>query len=201
MTSDAAHWNERYASGTTPWDTGIVPPEVEAFWQEHHTHCTPGDAVLDLGCGTLTNLRFLARQGMWAIGLDLSSRALRRGRHRLFQSRDEGHHIDVMVGDVSRLPLLDNLVRYALDLGCLHCLAQPVRTRYVEELCRVLQPGSYYHLFGFQRLAAPGPDEREFFMPGEFQTLLDPWFETVSEQVDEEPQDGRVGVWRLMRRP
>lgn len=202
MSSDAHYWNQRYRHGSTPWDTGIAPPELEAFWSERRAEFGPQDVVLDLGCGTLTNLRFLARQAVKALGVDMAFSALRQGRHRLFQMRDVGHRADILVGDVTRLPLAQNLAAYALDLGCLHTLDVSARPAYVEELCRIIRPSGYYHLFAFQRVSeqAPSEEERRFFLPGEIDALFQERFETLSEAVDAEATEGRVGVWRLMRR-
>jgi hypothetical protein len=41
------HWEDRYRTGLTPWDTRITPPEVVQFWQEHAV--LPGSLALDLG--------------------------------------------------------------------------------------------------------------------------------------------------------
>ncbi len=202
MSSVAAYWNERYTRGATPWDSGITPPEVETFWRDHRSCFVDDDVVLDLGCGTLTNLQFLARQQLYAYGMDASFIALQRGRAKLTDSRAEGHCLSALVGDVTRLPYRNQLARYILDLGCLHTLEWPQRTAYVEELRRVLVPQGYFHLFCFQRVApaeALPPDERRFFLPGELDQLFSEQFTVVSEDIDTEPQEGRVGVWRLMQ--
>ncbi|GIV79653.1 MAG: hypothetical protein KatS3mg050_4047 [Litorilinea sp.] len=80
-----AHWEERYRQGPRPWDTGITPPEVVAFWQEHG----PGNGglALDLGCGTGTNVAFLARQGLRVLGFDYSGRALNMALQRIRRSQ------------------------------------------------------------------------------------------------------------------
>src|SRR2546426_628882 len=54
-----------------PWDTGIVPPEVERFVASH-----PPGRALDLGCGTGTNVVYLADQGGTAPGGDFAGRAV-----------------------------------------------------------------------------------------------------------------------------
>lgn len=203
MSTVAHYWNERYTSGSTPWDSGITPPEVEAFWQAHRSRFQDNDVVLDLGCGTLTNLQFLAGQKLRAYGLDASFIALQRGRSKVVHSRAEGHCLSALVGDVTRLPYRSHLARYVLDLGCLHTLDLPQRAAYVEELCRVLVPQGYFHLFCFQRVSPEEPqsDERRFFLPGELDDLFHDRFDVVSEDIDEEPEEGRVGVWRLMQLP
>jgi len=41
-------FSERYASGETPWDSGITPPEIIEFLE-----MAPAGSALDLGCGTV----------------------------------------------------------------------------------------------------------------------------------------------------
>ncbi len=201
LSAIADYWNERYTSGSTPWDSGTTPPEVEAFWQQHRSRFTDGDVALDLGCGTLTNLQFLARQGLRAYGLDASYIALRRGYAKLVDNQAQEHDFSALVGDVTCLPYRNRLAGYILDLGCMHTLELPQRTTYVDELCRVLVPGGYFHLFGFLRVSptSPGPGERRFFIPGELDELFADRFTLVSEDIDAEIQEDRAGIWRLMQ--
>lgn len=199
MSEDAAYWDQRYAAGSTPWDSGVTPPEVEAFWKEHGHRFSPQDTVLDLGCGTLTNTAFLAQQGPRAIGVDLAHLALRRGSFRIVAEREQGRRLAALVGSVTQLPLPQDLFAYALDLGCLHTLASEDRGVYVQELRRVLAPFAMYQVFGFLRDSETVPEgDRRFFLPGELDCLFDPAFETLDEAVDEEAVDGRRGVWRLL---
>ena len=202
MTGGAAYWNERYTHGSTPWDTGITPPEVVAFWETHGDHFAPDDLVVDVGCGTQTNLGFLAQQGVRAIGFDLSLVALTRGRHRHRQARACGWRLGAAVADATAWPCRTSEASYVLDIGCLHSLEVDQRTAYVLELARVLKPRAWYHLFCFQRLspAPPDPEQRRFFLKGELKALFAEYFVTESEQVDAQPQDGRTGTWLLLRR-
>ncbi len=201
MASDPAYWNERYTSGATPWDTGITPPEVQEFWERYGRAFGAEDWVLDLGCGTLTNLLFLAQQGVTAIGMDLSQKALQKGAARMVTCRTQGHRAAVLVGSVARLPLAAGVFSYVLDLGCLHTLEPQERSTYVDHLCRVLVPAGFYQVFGFQRVDdGPQPDgERRYFLPSDLSRLFDVRFETISEKVDAEVHEARRGVWRLMR--
>jgi methylase of polypeptide subunit release factors len=66
-------WNVTYWFGKTPWDTGITPPELRAVVESGQVR--PGRA-LDLGCGTGTNVLYLAQHGFDVVGVDISSRAI-----------------------------------------------------------------------------------------------------------------------------
>lgn len=133
-------FNLRYLLGKPRWDTGIVPPEVEAFVGSH----TPGRA-LDLGCGTGTNLLYLAQHGWQVVGVDFSRQAVRAARKRL---RSTGLTADVQVGDVTRLTGVRDEYNYVLDIGCYHQLSQDGRKAYQMNLKRLLAPGGVWMIYG-----------------------------------------------------
>ena len=201
MNRNAQYWNERYTSGSTPWDSGITPPEVEDFWKQNAQLFSEGDLALDLGCGTLTNLMYMAEHGVKAIGIDLSQKALQKGSSKMVASRSRGHRAAALAGSVINLPFASGIFSYALDLGCLHTLEHKDRHAYVEGICRVLVPAGLYQVFGFQRVEAGPPPEsqRRYFLPGDLSELFDTRFETVSEKIDEDIKEERQGIWRLMR--
>lgn len=63
-------WNDNYASGCLPWDTGI-PDENLVEMVEAGT-LVPG-RVLEVGCGTGTNAIWLAQKGFDVLGVDLAA--------------------------------------------------------------------------------------------------------------------------------
>jgi len=100
MTTDDLHsfkpddqrrkWDQRYSSGSTPWDTGITPPEVVRFWREHSP--PPRGLAVDIGCGPGTNVAYLAALGLRVIGVDVSGLALRTapGHVQLARAASDG---------------------------------------------------------------------------------------------------------------
>src|SRR5207302_11069633 len=96
-----------------PWDTGVTPPELERFVASH----PPGRAI-DLGCGTGTNVVYMARHGWDAVGIDLVGRAIAKARRR---PRDAGVSCAFVVGDVAAFAL-PRPVYLALDIVCLHSI-------------------------------------------------------------------------------
>src|SRR5207237_5284469 len=129
--------------GRPPWDTGITPPEVERFVASH----PPGRAI-DLGCGTGTNVVYLARHGWDAAGVDFAGRAIAKARRR---ARDAGVPCTLAVGDVTRLSVAGPF-DLALDIGCLHSIAASGRAAYAAGLARVVRSGGTCLLYAF----APG---------------------------------------------
>lgn len=198
-----AHWDERYRSGHTPWDTGITPPEVRTFWKESNLP-RAGNLAIDIGCGTGLNTLFLARQGLYAIGFDLSGQALMLARKRISpdaaseQEPPRGKAMFVQA-DVSRLPVGSLDACYALDIGCLHSLPDDRRPAYAQGVIRALRPGGYYHLYVFDRSKSDGPGARGMD-DGEVAALFDGKMEIVSEERGvSSAQVSRPSRWFLLR--
>ena len=147
-TSSRINWELRYQSGNLPWDSGITPPEVQSFWQQERL--SPTGRALDLGCGTATNVAYLARLGLHTVGVDLSGRALQMARHRMRHCPpDLKARMVLAQASAAALPLRDFGASYILDVGCFHTLPLPLRDGYVRGVVDNLAPGGYYHLYGF----------------------------------------------------
>ncbi|MCS7011630.1 MAG: class I SAM-dependent methyltransferase [Anaerolineales bacterium] len=135
-----------------PWDSGIVPPEVEEFIATH-----PPGRALDLGCGTGTSSLALARAGWSVIGIDFVPRAI-----KIAQQKAKAQHlsVDFGVADVTRLPtsLLNSSFSLVLDIGCFHSLSERQKHLYLEKLPLLLAPGGTWLLYGFFKpTGSPGP--------------------------------------------
>ncbi len=107
----------------------------------------PGRA-LDLGCGTGTNVLFLAERGWEAVGVDFVPFAVSTARRR---ATGEGlvDRARFLVADVTRLPDLGAPFDLALDIGCLHGIGAARRADYRRELLARLRPGAAYLLYAF----------------------------------------------------
>jgi len=121
----------------------VTPPELERFVGSH-----PPGRAFDLGCGTGTNVVYLARHGWEAVGVDFAGRAIAKARRR---AREAGVTCIFLAGDVTRLAL-DGQFDLALDIGCLHSIAASGRAGYAAGLARVVRSGGTYLLYAF----APG---------------------------------------------
>jgi len=132
-----------------PWDTGIPAPELVRAIAGR-----PAGRALDLGCGTGTNVRYLAERGWEAIGVDFAPRAIAQARRKL-----GGLPATLIVGDVTRLETLPlpGPCDLALDMGCFHSLAPEGMKRYASGLQHWMKPGSLYLLYAFQPDPPPVP--------------------------------------------
>ncbi len=141
-------WEEHYASGETPWDTQITPPEVQAFWRSGRL--SGAGLALDIGCGPGTNVRFLAQQGLTAVGFDIALQPLHTGQQRLASRAPElAQRAFFVQADVTRLPLTAANADYILDVGCFHGVHPDERAAYVSGVIDNLRAGGYYHLYAF----------------------------------------------------
>ncbi|RPI90458.1 MAG: class I SAM-dependent methyltransferase [Chloroflexi bacterium] len=140
-----------------PWDTGVSPPELLQFMQEHE----PGRAI-DIGCGTGTNVITLARAGWKVTGVDFAPRAIKLARQK---ARQAGVPVELSVRDATRLDGVEGPFDLALDLGCFHTISQAGRRKYLEGLQRILAPNGFWLMYGFLRsdaqLAGPGLGEAD----------------------------------------
>ena len=131
-----------------PWDSGIVPPEVEDFIQHN-----PAGRALDLGCGSGTSSLALARAGWKVTGVDFSRRAIRIAQRK---AKDANANVDFLVADATRLPpsQFEDPYNLVLDIGCFHSLSVSDKEAYRFQLDYLLIPGGTWLLYGFFK-----PDE------------------------------------------
>jgi len=168
-----------YRRGRTPWDTGITPPEVVDLI-EGPDALTPGRA-LDMGCGTGTNVRYLAEHGWEATGVDAEPRAVDAAERKL--AGVDGAR--VLRGDVTRLDSLDLAGPFdlILDIGCLHSIERSRRDAYVSGAASLSRPGTTMFVFAFGPRGLPPVG----LTGSELARRLDPWFQPVGRIAGREP--------------
>jgi SAM-dependent methyltransferase len=131
------------------WDTGIPAPELV----QTVAGLPPGRAI-DVGCGTGTNLRYLAELGWQVTGVDFVARAIAKARKKL-----KSFAPTLIVADVTKLAELTLPGPYdlALDMGCFHGLTSDGREKYAAGLARWMKPGGIYLLYAFQPSSPQDP--------------------------------------------
>ena len=131
-----------------PWDSGIPAPELVRAIAGR-----AGGWALDIGCGTGTNVRYLAEQGWQATGLDFVPSAIAQARRKL-----RGLSATLLVADVTRLIELDlpGPFDLALDMGCFHSLTADGQQGYARGLKHWMKAGGRYLLYAWQP-GAGGP--------------------------------------------
>jgi SAM-dependent methyltransferase len=148
-------YNLMYRFGTPRWDTSITAPEVVAV--SEGAAAIPAGRALDMGCGTGTNVIYLARHGWEAVGVDFSPVAIAQAR----QKAGDTPGATFVEGDVSQLSRLgiDGPFDFLLDIGCYHGLPAHARQDYAREVARVTRPGALFMIWAIA-------SDRWPFLPG-----------------------------------
>ncbi len=107
----------------------------------------PDQRVLEVGCGTGTNLLHYQQAGSEVFGIDLSPRMLAQA-HRKLGSRARLHQ-----GDAARLPYPDAVFDLAVAMLTLHEMPRSKRSVVMEEMARVVKAEGQLLLVDFH----PGP--------------------------------------------
>ncbi len=107
----------------------------------------PDQRVLEVGCGTGTNLLHYQQAGSEVFGIDLSPRMLAQA-HRKLGSRARLHQ-----GDAARLPFPDAVFDLAVAMLTLHEMPRCKRADVLAEMARVTTADGQLLLIDFH----PGP--------------------------------------------
>lgn len=190
----------RYLRGRTPWNTGIVPPEVVAWVEEFGG--SPGRA-LDLGCGTGTTSVYLASHDWDVVGVDFAPNAVAAARARARREARQGTlagSVTFLSADVSRPTLLANAAPFNLliDIGCLHAIPLENRPGYAANLVRLAAPGATMLLYAWLphiRRGHPAGIDAD-----QLRDLLGPAFEITNHVIGEETGRGNPSAWYWLRR-
>ena len=90
-----------------------------------------GERVLEIGCGTGSNLSFYRKAGSQAFGLDLSAAMLSQAKEKF------GNKTVLVRGDATEIPFADESFDTVLAMLTLHEMPSVIRTRVVDEMIRV----------------------------------------------------------------
>ncbi len=141
--SAAARFEAAYRDGPA-WEIDGPQPEVIALAEAGKIH----GRVLDAGCGTGNNARWLAARGFPVVAFDFVSAPLEVARQR---SRESGVGVDWRRLDALELSTLDEKHSFdtIIDSGLFHVFPADIRRRYVAGLKHVLAPSGMLHVICF----------------------------------------------------
>ncbi len=132
-------WNEAYAAGQLPWDTGQPEPVLVEFVTSGAL--TPG-SVLEIGAGTGTNAFWMAERGFDVLGIDLSPLAVERAHAKM-----EGRALRCRFAalDFLAAPPPGGPFQFVFDRGCFHVFDEAEeRGRFAAQVGAVLAPGGLW---------------------------------------------------------
>jgi SAM-dependent methyltransferase len=186
-------YNVMYRFGKPRWDTGMTPPEMVALIEGEHP--LPDGRALDLGCGTGTNVLYLARHGWDVVGVDFSPVAIEQARKKA-SSQPKATFVQ---GDVSQLSSLgiDGPFDLVLDVLCFHSLPPDQRQGYAQEVARVTGPGALFLIWAIAT-------DRQNPLPGvpglRKEEVLDRFSQDFTLERVQRVQGPRMLDWYLLRR-
>jgi SAM-dependent methyltransferase len=137
-------WNESYASGQPPWDTGQPEPLLIEF-------ITSGGVApvrtLEIDAGTGTNAIWLAERGFDVLGVDVSPLAVERANAKM-DGRDLSCRFATL--DFLAAPPPGGPFNFIFDRGCFHVFDEPgERARFAAQVAAALVPsGLWLSLIG-----------------------------------------------------
>ncbi len=130
-------FEKSYATGDTPWDSGV--PSVELI-RVLDAGLLPGKTVLEIGCGTGTNAIAFARRGFRVTAADYVELAVQRAREK---ARRAGVKIDFRVGDATRMDL-GGPYDVVFDRGVYHGIRTRDLPGFLRMLERVTRTGTHW---------------------------------------------------------
>lgn len=142
---DASAYERRYRrvyeAGAEFWEKPIPTEALVSFLAGQKVR--NGARAVDLGCGEGRDSIFLAKKGFKVLGIDASRSGMRRTKERLEKEKATA---ELLMADVTNLPVKNQTFDLAVNVGCLHMITvQAVRDRHLRESYRVLQKhGTYF---------------------------------------------------------
>lgn len=140
-----ATWEDGdYASFAVYMEDGAI--EILERWQ-----LSPGQRLLDIGCGSGQSAIPAARQGHQVVGIDIAENLVEVANER---SRLEGLNAQFDVGDAEALPYEDNSFDAVITM--IGAMFAPQPDKVANELARVIHPGGKLYMANWTPESMPG---------------------------------------------
>lgn len=134
-------WNEIYDGGheqKAPWDS-----VVSFVYRNRPRDISPSATrVLEVGFGTASNLRFLAREGFLVAGIEGAIKAVEIAKEYF---KEHGLQGDLRHGDYKTLPFDDDSFHLVVDRAALVHSGLTTQQDAIEEIWRTLKPNGFFH--------------------------------------------------------
>jgi SAM-dependent methyltransferase len=132
-------WNESYATGELPWDTGEPEPLLVEFVTLGRVRPT---RTLEIGAGTGTNALWLAERGFEVLGIDVAARAV---EHATAKLNGRALRCRFAAQDFLATALPHGPFQFVFDRGCFHVFDEPEeRAHFAARVAAILAPGGLW---------------------------------------------------------
>jgi ubiquinone/menaquinone biosynthesis C-methylase UbiE len=139
--------NEYYRSRAAEYDRGndamfrmlLCDEEPTRLEMTGLLHVSPGERVLEVGCGTCRDTIHLINRGALVYASDLNQEMILMGRDRLQTAGIETSQLRLFLADAMRLPFPDGFFDSAFHFGGLNLF--PDVAAALAEIARVVKPG------------------------------------------------------------
>ena len=131
-------WDESYAAGELPWDTGEPEPLLVEFVTSGRIEPT---RTLEIGAGTGTNSIWLAERGFEVLGIDVAPLAVERANAKL-----DGRRLDCRFQTLDFLTTApEGFFGFVFDRGCFHVFDESEEcARFAAQVAATLSPGDLW---------------------------------------------------------
>ena len=132
-------WDESYAAGELPWDTGEPEPLLVEFVSSGGVRPA---RTLEIGAGTGTNSLWLAERGFEVLGVDVAPHAIERATAKLNGRASPCRFatLDFLAGAAEGGPF-----EFIFDRGCFHVFDEPEeREHFAARVASQLSPGGLW---------------------------------------------------------
>ena len=188
-------WNESYAGGELPWDTGHPEPLLVEFVTSGRVQPA---RTLEIGAGTGPNALWLAERGFDVLGIDVAPLAVERANAKLNGRalRCRFASLDFLSGSPP-----EDFFEFIFDRGCFHVFDEPEeRARFADRVEVALAPGGLWLSLIGSTAGGPremGPPQRS---AREVVLAIEPALEIVELRAAEFRDHGAKAWFCLARR-
>jgi len=132
-------WDESYAAGALPWDTGEPEPLLVEFVAAGRVRPA---RTLEIGAGTGTNALWLAERGFEVLGIDVAALAVERATAKL---NGRALRCRFATQDFLATAPPDGPFQFVFDRGCFHVFDEPEeRADFAVRVAAILAPGGLW---------------------------------------------------------
>lgn len=133
----STHWNKRYRTGDTPWDTDSPCTELQKRLADMPSR---SGTALEIGCGTGNNSILLAQCGFEVTAVDISDVAITLAKER---ANRKNIHVEFRVADICGIEPGYGVFDLIIDRGCYHYTRLFNFNNYIAGLEKISRPGSF----------------------------------------------------------